>query len=162
MLCVCLSFPITELCLLKRRSDAFLISAFLTDEEQALTGGTHCVLKHCLSSHSQFTSDTEHCCSRAAATAFIYIQPHIPVIKCVVPTCSGLSCSDAKTNEIRNRIYLKEKTGRSTLILSTACKQYKWPLFPRHPLLGLSQLKSGLFSYPVVQQYTFRNMLLSS
>lgn len=39
MLCVCLSFPITELCLLKRRSDAFLISAFLTDEEQALTGG---------------------------------------------------------------------------------------------------------------------------
>lgn len=39
MLCMCLSFPITELCLLKRRSDAFLISAFLTDEEQALTGG---------------------------------------------------------------------------------------------------------------------------
>lgn len=44
MLCVCLSFPITELCLLKRRSDAFLISAFLTDEEQTLTGG-HCVFK---------------------------------------------------------------------------------------------------------------------
>lgn len=39
MLCMCLSFPITELCLLKRRSDAFLISVFLTDEEQALTGG---------------------------------------------------------------------------------------------------------------------------
>lgn len=63
MLCVCLSFPITELCLLKRRSDAFLISAFLTDEEQALTGGTVC-FKHRLTSHSLFTSDTIHCSSR--------------------------------------------------------------------------------------------------
>lgn len=57
MLCVCLSFPITELCLLKRRSDAFLISAFLADEEQALTGGIVC-FKHCLTNHSVFNSNT--------------------------------------------------------------------------------------------------------
>lgn len=104
----------------------------LSDWWRAGSDWGHCVLKHCLSSHSQFTSDTERDCSTAAAASLIYIQPRVPVIKCVVPTCSGLLCGDAKTNEIRNRIYLKEKTEGNTLMLSTACKQYKWPLFPRN------------------------------
>lgn len=84
MLCVCLSFPITELCLLKRRSDAFLISAFLTDEEQTLTGG-HCVFKkNCLTSHSVFTSDTIHRSGRSCSAAFLqhnffFICIHSPV-----------------------------------------------------------------------------------
>lgn len=87
MLCVCLSFPITELCLLKRRSDAFLISAFLTDEEQALTGGTVC-FKHRLTSHSVFTSDTVHCSSRScSATVF-----HCSFLDLYSFSCSVIQC----------------------------------------------------------------------
>lgn len=101
MLCVCLSFPITELCLLKRRSDAFLISAFLTDEEQALTGGTVC-FKHRLTSHSVFTSDTIHCSSHSCSAALFHYNFldlysfSCSVIKCIVSLRSGLLWCDAK------------------------------------------------------------------
>lgn len=79
MLCVCLSFPITELCLLKRCSDAFLISAFLTDEEQALTGGTVC-FKHRVTSQIQYTAAAAHALHRSSTTTFlICIHPHVPL-----------------------------------------------------------------------------------
>lgn len=88
---------------------------FLSDWWRAGSDWGHCVLKHCLSSHSQFTSDTERRCSTAAATSLIYIQPHIPVIKCVVPTCLALLCGDLKANEIRNRIFFFKERRREIL-----------------------------------------------
>ncbi len=110
MLCVCLSFPITELCLLKRRSDAFLISAFLTDEEQALTGGTVC-FKHRFTSHSLFTSDTIHCISLSCSAPFVrynFLDLYsfsCSVIKCIVSLHLGLLEWNAEKNDITYHVF---------------------------------------------------------
>lgn len=118
MLCVCLSFPITELCLLKRRSDAFLISAFLTDEEQTLTGG-HCVFKkNCLTSHSVFTSDTIHRSGRSCSAAFLqhnffFICIHSPVPFSNVQFPCAQVCYGAMQRKIRLHIlFLKRERKR--------------------------------------------------
>lgn len=107
---MCLSFPITELCLLKRRSDAFLISSFLTDEEQALTGGTVC-FKHRLTRHSVFTSDIQ--CAEAAAPA-LQCSSSTTFLICIrsrvllsnVSQGSGLLQSNAKRNKITYHVLL--------------------------------------------------------
>lgn len=138
MLCVCLSFPITELCLLKRRSDAFLISAFLTDEEQALTGGTVC-FKNRLTSHSVFTSDTIHCSRRSCSAAFSHYNFldlysfSCTVIKCIVPCAQVCYGAMQRKNEITYHVFFlkcsklkntpqgtESLRGGCTLILSSA------------------------------------------
>lgn len=101
MLCVCLSFPITELCLLKRRSDAFLISAFLTDEEQTLTGG-HCVFKKTASLVIQYLLQIQYTAAAAPAlqrssnttfSSFVFIllfrfqMYSFPVLRSVMARC---------------------------------------------------------------------------
>ena len=112
MLCVCLSFPITELCLLKRRSDAFLISAFLTDEEQALSAGSVC-FKHRFTSHSLFTSDTIHCRRSCSALNFLDLYSlSCSVIKCIVSLRSGLLWRDAEKNEITYRVFFLFKAAK--------------------------------------------------
>lgn len=79
---MCLSFPITELCLLKRRSDAFLISAFLTDEEQALTGG-HSVL-NAASPVFHYLLHIQYTAARLDSTALF-------LCKICIPSCAPLS-----------------------------------------------------------------------
>lgn len=142
MLCVCLSFPITELCLLKRRSDAFLISAFLTDEEQALTGGTVC-FKHRLTCHSVFTSDTTQRCSRSCSCTvlppqlswFVFIPVlcyqmySFPALGSVMAQCKEkwdyISCFFKEVFKA-TKIHRRERSlwggggGGCTLILSSA------------------------------------------
>lgn len=65
----------------------------LSDWWRAGSDWVPCVLKHCLGSHSLFTS---YCCS--TQLFLIYIQLHVAIFKCALPTRLGLLWRNAVTD----------------------------------------------------------------
>lgn len=99
-------------------------------------------LKHCLGSHSLFTSDTERRCAAAAATTPSLQRRNFLDLYSAVRSRYQVRCSHVLGSVVERckekqdyKSYLlkkKKKTVGNTLILSTACQQYKWPPFPRN------------------------------
>lgn len=113
MLCVCLSFPITELCLLKRRC----ISHFcLSDWWRAGSDWGAVCFKHCFTSHSAFTSVTKHRIghSHSAMHSPLCNFPDLYLFSCSVLICavspvSGLLVQRQKIRSCKLQEYTREE-----------------------------------------------------